>query len=170
MPEGKQLHGYVQDDPFMNWLLNQGNKLRYGKSESERMDMVNKLSAPGVKDYAYNEQGIYDPAAAERYTSAYLGGQNWKPSPGAQAAFHAFSGPSRVAMNKMGVPGVGEERPALTAAEEAGMKAGVAAPPETPAPLPTPSAGYGLQDAEIKPAQEDGILAMIRNILSQRTR
>jgi len=126
MPEDRGLHGYVQDNPLMNLLLNAGNKLRYGKTEKERMDMVNGLSAPGVKDFAYDDRGIFDPAAAERYTSAYLGGQKWSPGEMAQSAFHALSGPSRVAMNAMGVPGVGEERPALTAAETAGMKAGAA--------------------------------------------
>lgn len=158
MPEDRGLHGYVQNNPLANWLLQQGNKMRYGKSEVERMDMVNKLSAPGVKDYAYDERGIYDPAAAERYTSAYLGGQNWNPSEGVQRAFHSVSGGSRDLMHSLGVPGVHAERPELKAAEEAGMHMGASIPPMLP-PSTTEEVrpGYGLAGAEIKPAEPDGL-------------
>jgi hypothetical protein len=124
MPENKQLHGYVQDNPLVNALLNLGNKLRYGVSEEERMKMVNTLAAPGVKESAYDETGFFDPAAAERYTSAYLFGKKYGPGESLRPALHAISGDSRVAMNKLGVPGVGEEREALSKAEEAGMTRG----------------------------------------------
>ena len=173
MADGKRdLHGFVQNNPILNLLLDQGNKLRYGVSEADRMDMVNTLSAPGVKDYAYDARGIYDPAAAERYTSAYLGGQNWAPNAMARDAFHAFSGSSRAAMNKMGVPGVGEERPELTMAEQAGMKLGASIPPMMPSANKNTEVrpSYGLEGASISPGKPESIMEMLKRILSSRGR
>jgi hypothetical protein len=123
-PENRQLHGYVQDNPLLNALLDAGNSLRYGVSEKERMDMVDSLSAPGVKGAAYDSRGIFDPAAAERYTSAYLFGKRFAPGDATQGVLHDISGGGRKAMNAIGVPGVGEERSALTEAESAGMSNG----------------------------------------------
>ena len=127
MPEGRGLHGVVQDNPILNKLLDYGNQLRYGVTEDERMKMVNALSAPGVKKAAYDERGIFDPAAAERHTSAYLFGKRFAPiieDPGRRALAHAISSGGRKTLNAVGFPGVGEERPELESAEEAGMVTG----------------------------------------------
>jgi hypothetical protein len=128
MADDTGLHGVVQNNPILNALLNFGNKLRYGKSEQDRMAMVNALSAPGVKESAYDERGIYDPAGAERHTSSYLFGKRFAPvlqNEGARALAHMLSSGSREKMYQLGVPGVGEERPELARAEESGMVAGI---------------------------------------------
>jgi hypothetical protein len=86
--------------------------------------MVNRLSAPGVREAAYNEAGIFDPAAAERYTSAYLFGKRFAPAEPVRKVLHGISGGSRALMSKLGVPGVHEEREELGTAERAGMTRG----------------------------------------------
>lgn len=127
------LPGHNLVDKLLEKFLDAGNVLRYGVTEPERMKMVNSLSAPGVRDVAYIDRGEpgqigyhkeFDPAAAERYTSAYLFGKRYPLGEGEQMLAHEISGPSRELMNAMGVPGVGEERPELTRAEYLGMKRG----------------------------------------------
>lgn len=133
LPQGMARGG----ESLVEALLNAGNKLRYGVSEEDRMDMVNKLSAPGVREFAFKDVGeegqpgfhqAFDPAAAERFTSAYLFGKKWDPnSAGLRDVIHGISGRGREGLNAIGFPGVGEERPELAAAERGGMERGAAA-------------------------------------------
>lgn len=129
VPEGKGIHGSITDNPLLLALLDAGNRLRYGKSEAERQADVQGLRAPGVEDAAYTGPlKIFDPAAAERYTSAYEFGNRFNPPEFVQPALHYVSSGGRAAIHA--VPalaklfGVGPERPELRAAEEMGMKRG----------------------------------------------
>lgn len=121
------LHGVAVDNPALQAFLDGGNLLRYGMTEPERVEAVNRLSTPGVRDAAYGPKG-YNHPAAERYTSAYAFGQKWAPPEMVQSLLHGVSSGSRDLMNKLGVPGVGEEDPELRAAEELGMKRGAQKP------------------------------------------
>ncbi len=138
------LHGGVTDNPALKGLLDFGNWLRYGQSEAGRQEDVQGLRTPGVEDVAYpmvpgtsrgpqgefleSEVPTFDPAAAERYTSAYQFGQRFQPPEWAQPALHAISSGGRRSMHA--VPfvrdlfGVGEEREELEEAERLGMERG----------------------------------------------
>lgn len=126
---GTGLHGTITDNPVLLALLNAGNKLRYGRSEEERQADVQGLRAPGVRDAAYTGPlKIFDPAAAERYTSAYEFGRKFGPPKALQPVLHSISSGGRAAMHS--VPflaklfSVGAERPELRQAEELGMERG----------------------------------------------
>lgn len=119
------IHGVVSDNPLLLALLDAGNRLRYGQSEAERVDDVSALRAPGVRDAAYTgPMGIFDPAAAERYTSAYAFGKRFQVPEALQPLLHAISSGGRAGLHAVGFPGVGEERPELRYAEELGMSRG----------------------------------------------
>ena len=130
--QGTGIHGQITDSPFLLSLLDSGNYLRYGKSEAERIDDVNRLRTPGVRDAAYphsistpkGDFPQFDPAAAERYTSAYDFGNFWHVPSAIQPLLHGISEGGRKGLNAVGFPGVGEERPELTRAEELGMQRG----------------------------------------------
>jgi hypothetical protein len=132
--QGQGIHGQVTDNPLLLGLLDAGNYLRYGKSEAERIDDVNRLRTPGVMDAAYPHSintpkgniPQFDPAAAERYTSAYDFGNLYHVPEFLQPALHAISSGGRRGLNAVGFPGVGEERPELSQAEELGMQRGAA--------------------------------------------
>jgi hypothetical protein len=117
------LHGVSTDNAALQALLDTGNRLRYGMTEGQRVERVNRLAAPGVRDVAYRGRG-YNHPAAERYTSAHAFGTKWKPPAWLQRVLHEISGGSRELMHQAGVPGVGEEDPDLAAAEELGMAQG----------------------------------------------
>jgi len=137
-PEGTGLHGGVIEEmvpeaaaPALRGLLNVGNKIRYGQSESERMDDINSLGVPGQADYSTSGPlNIYDPAKSERYGSAYKYGERWGNVPGAVAAARAMTAASRGLGSKLpgvaGLFGIGEERQDLTDAENAGLAKGAA--------------------------------------------
>lgn len=121
-PKSRELQGVVQDNPLVNKMLDAGNWLRYGMTEKERMDLVNRQAIPGIKDVAYNgPHKIYDPAAAERYGSAYLFAKRWPKLTGIGQGLTKLA---RGAGSKLGIPGVGEERPELTNAMKQGMYRG----------------------------------------------
>lgn len=121
-PKSRELQGVVQDNPVVNKMLDAGNWLRYGMTEAERMDLVNRQAIPGIKDVAYNgPHKIYDPAAAERYGSAYLYAKRW---PKLTGVGQKLTNLARTAGNKLGIPGMGEERPELTNAMKQGMYRG----------------------------------------------
>jgi hypothetical protein len=131
IPGGTGIHGSITDNPMLLALLDAGNRLRYGKSEEARQADVQGLRTPGVEDAAYTGPlKIFDPAAAERYTSAYEFGNRFNPPEFAQPALHYVSSEGRAAMHRVPLLaklfGVGEERPELRAAEEMGMKRGAA--------------------------------------------
>ena len=86
VPEGRSIHGTISDNPLLMALLDIGNRMRYGRSEAERQAEVQGLRTPGVMDVAYTDvpsvkgaaegyapttSKAFDPAATERYTSAY---------------------------------------------------------------------------------------------------
>jgi hypothetical protein len=138
IPVGTAIHGSITDNPFLLALLDAGNKLRYGKSEAERQADVVGLRTPGVKDAAYTGPlKIFDPAAAERYTSAYQFGNRFGVPEALQPALHSISSGGRRKLNQIPVLarmfGVGEERPELEEAERLGMQRGAARPSVGPA-------------------------------------
>lgn len=130
------LHGVSTDSALLKQLLDEGNKLRYGQTEGERVAALNALRTPGIEEVAYprlkalgrDAKGVplggYDHAAAERYTSAHAFGKKWQPPEWALPILHRISSGGRATMHRFGVPGVGEERPELRAAEELGMRRG----------------------------------------------
>jgi hypothetical protein len=131
VPAGTDIHGSITENPILLALLDAGNRLRYGKSEAERQADVQGLRTPGVKDAAYTGPlKTFDPAAAERYTSAYEFGDRFNVPEALQPALHSISSGGRSALHR--VPalakmfGVGEERPELAEAERLGMKRGAA--------------------------------------------
>jgi hypothetical protein len=130
------LHGEITDNPLLLALLNAGNRLRYGKTEAERQADVTGLRTPGVRDVAYGGPlKMFDPAAAERYTSAYQFGNRFSVPEALQPLVHAISGGGRELMGALGVPGVGEEREELTEAERLGMHRGSASAKSRPSVL-----------------------------------
>lgn len=127
--DDKGLHGVITDSPILRAVLDLGNQIRYGKTEAERQADVQGLRTPGVRDAAFTGPlKTFDPAAAERYTSAYQFGQRFAPPSWLLPALHAISSGGRKAMSAVGVPGVMEERPDLVRAEEMGMERGTGTP------------------------------------------
>jgi hypothetical protein len=141
---GRGQHGIIVDNPVLQAALDIGNVGRYDEDEAARLEEVNRLSVPGVADAAFADapnlrrdpvagefveetRTAFDPAAAERYTSAYRFGEKWMPPDALLPIVHAVSGGGRKAMDDLGIPGVGEERPELTRAEGLGMARGRAA-------------------------------------------
>jgi hypothetical protein len=116
------LHGISVDGKLAEKVLDLTNKLRYGVGEAERMDLIQRERIPGIRDAAYpGEQKIYDPAAAERYGSAYLFAQKWPALSGvAEPVTKAFRG----AGHALGVPGMGPERKELEVAQRLGILRG----------------------------------------------
>ena len=146
VPEGRSIHGTISDNPLLVALLNLGNRLRYGRSEAERQAEVQGLRTPGVRDVAYaqmpsvtrTDEGFipttgeqFDPAAAERYTSAYELGNRFSVPEAMQPLLHSISRGGREAMydspRMREMFGVGPERSELIRAEELGMKRGAKA-------------------------------------------
>ena len=141
---GREIHGTVTENPLLLALLKFGNLMRYGRTEGERQDEVQALRAPGVEDVAYQDTPsvtrsasgaftpstakTFDPAATERYTSAYDLGQMFMVPPEVQPLLHSISSGGRAAMysnpSLRQMFSVGEERPALRQAEELGMARG----------------------------------------------
>lgn len=116
------LHGMVVDGKVAEEALDLANKLRYGVGETERMDLVQRERIPGIRDAAYpGEQKIYDPAAAERYGSAYLFAQKW---PGLSGVAEPVTKAFRGAGHALGVPGMGPERKELEVAQRLGILRG----------------------------------------------
>jgi hypothetical protein len=133
VPAGTGIHGSITTNPFLLALLDAGNKLRYGKSEAERQADVQGLRTPGVRDAAFTGPlKTFDPAAAERYTSAYEFGDRFGVPEALQPVLHQISSGGRKRLR--GNPrlaemfGVGEERPELEEAERLGMQRGAAKP------------------------------------------
>jgi hypothetical protein len=146
MPVDLEQHGEVTDNPILLAILKYGNQLRYGTgSEEERVAQSDALQTPGIRDAAYynvpatvNEgedgplvQGVkevFDPAASERYNSAYRLGSKWNVPPELQSLMHTISRESRKGMAESPTMskwfGVKPERDRLTIAEELGMRRG----------------------------------------------
>lgn len=119
------LHGEATDNPILSGLLNAGSYMRYGMPEAQHIEELNRLSVPGVRDVAYGgPAGTFDPAAAERYSSAYRFGQMWNVPQFIQSPL--ISGISRIrsGLSSIGFPGVGPERPELASAMQLGMQRG----------------------------------------------
>ena len=140
--QGRQLHGYVpqNDIPLVTPALNKfndfGNWLRYGLTEEERMELINRGGIPGVEDALPAEERVVrgpsgdwttaqlpveDPAARERYNSAYLYAKRW---PALSGVGQAITKMSRTAGSKLGIKGLGKERPELEKAMQLGMGRG----------------------------------------------
>lgn len=123
MPETKDtgLHGMVVGD-WAQPALDATNKLRYGVGEDERMHMIQAEKIPGIRDAAYpGAQKIYDPAAAERYGSAYLFAKKW---PGLTSIAVPATQAFRKTGHALGIPGMGPERDELVRAQKMGLDRG----------------------------------------------
>lgn len=151
----RALHGYVlPNSPVADAVVDASGRIRYGVSDAERSEMINRLSAPGVKEYAYDAQGGFDPAAAERFTDAYLFGKKWQPRQQAQETLVDLIAGNRELWNKLGAPGVGEERPRLVSATIEGMRRGSEEQRQV-------GEDFGLQGSEIKSADGENALSSL---------